>query len=102
MVELRDEGGAVALGRVLTLIIDATDSDAETAIQAANNASREHPCRVITVSDMNPAADNQLDAEIRIGGAAGASEVQKIKMHGTMNRIGACDITANKLTRQQM
>lgn len=93
MVELRDEGGAVALGRVLTLIVDATDSNAETAIQAANNASREHPCRVITVSGMNPEAQNQLDAEIRIGGDAGASEVLKLTLHGALAKQGAAVVT---------
>lgn len=72
---LRDEGGAVALGRVLTLIIDVGDRDVETAIETANDASREHPCRVIVlvVDTQRPAAE--LDAEIRVGGDAGASEV---------------------------
>ena len=51
MVELRETGGAVALGRVLTLVIVTEDSSAtEQAIQAANDASREHPARVIVVA----------------------------------------------------
>ena len=51
LVELREEGGAVTLGRVLTLVI-APDTQAvlEDSIAAANYASREHPCRVIVVS----------------------------------------------------
>ena len=51
LVELREEGGAVTMGRVLTLVI-APDTEAllEDSIEAANYASREHPCRVIVVS----------------------------------------------------
>lgn len=73
LVSLRDEGGAVALGRVLTLIVVAAAGEIETAIAATNTASREHPCRVIVVvpSDGEPG----LDAEIRVGADAGASEV---------------------------
>ena len=51
MVDLRESAGAVALGRVLTLLIITEDGpDAEAAIQAANDASREHPCRVIVLA----------------------------------------------------
>jgi len=89
MVELRDEGGAVALGRVLTLIIDATSGDAEAAITAANNASREHPCRVIAVTSGTSEEENRLDAEVRIGGDAGASEVLKLVLHGELATHGA-------------
>lgn len=74
LVEERDEGGAVALGRVLTLIIDAGTHDPESAIAASNVASREHPCRVIVLVEREAAAD-ALDAQIRLGGDAGASEV---------------------------
>ncbi|MDF2822950.1 MAG: oxidoreductase, partial [Mycobacterium sp.] len=47
---LREEGGAFTMARVLTLVI-APDSEAvlEKSIEAANAASREHPCRVIVV-----------------------------------------------------
>ena len=44
LVQIREQGGAVALGRVLTLIISTDFKGIETAIQAANDASREHPC----------------------------------------------------------
>ncbi|GIG29428.1 glucose-6-phosphate dehydrogenase assembly protein OpcA [Cellulomonas marina] len=75
LIEERDEGGAVALGRVLTLVIDAEDQDPEVAIAAANEASREHPCRVIVLARSAEPAESTLDAEIRLGGDAGASEV---------------------------
>lgn len=77
LVTLRDEGGAVALGRVLTLVIDASSSPTEVweeAIEAANDASREHPCRVIVLAAPHEGGGT-LDAQIRVGGDAGASEV---------------------------
>ena len=51
IVALREEGGEITLGRVLTLVI-APDTEAvlEESIEAANAASREHPCRVIVVA----------------------------------------------------
>ena len=50
ITQLREEGGAITLGRVLTLVV-APDTDAllEDAIEAAVGASREHPCRIIVV-----------------------------------------------------
>ncbi|HEY0186126.1 MAG TPA: glucose-6-phosphate dehydrogenase assembly protein OpcA [Cellulomonas sp.] len=75
LVTERDEGGAVALGRVLTLIIDVGSQDPEAAVEAANDASREHPCRVVVLSEELPTSTSELDAEIRLGGDAGASEV---------------------------
>ena len=45
LVRLRNDVGAMALGRVLTLLIIADESDADEAIEAANDASRQHPCR---------------------------------------------------------
>jgi hypothetical protein len=73
LVTIREEGGAVALGRVLTLIIETDLDGLERAVKAANDASREHPCRVIVLaSESNAIAQEaRLDAEIRVGGDAG-------------------------------
>ncbi|MFM2412049.1 MAG: hypothetical protein RLZZ587_382, partial [Actinomycetota bacterium] len=72
----REEGGAVALGRVLTLVITTTKDRTEKVIAAANEASREHPMRIIVISEVPDGfTDSPLDAEIRLGGDAGASEV---------------------------
>src|SRR5437763_6867630 len=85
MVELREVGGAVALGRVLTLVIVTGDgTETETAIQAANDASREHPSRVIVVARGSREAAARLDAQIRIGGDAGASEVIVLRLYGPL------------------
>ncbi|PJI85427.1 glucose-6-phosphate dehydrogenase assembly protein OpcA [Luteimicrobium subarcticum] len=83
LVKLRDEGGAVTLGRVLTLIIRVNEDGLEEAVQAANDASREHPCRVIVVSPVGARNHKaSLDAEIRVGGDAGASEVILLRPTG--------------------
>ena len=81
LVRVREEGGAVALGRVLTLVIITRDGMAEEAIEAANDASREHPMRVIVVI-ADDSGESQLDAQIRVGGDAGASEVIVLHARG--------------------
>ena len=86
LVKIREEGGAVALGRVLTLVISTELGHEEEAIEAANDASREHPMRVIVISTANEGPitkdDPRLDAQIRVGGDAGASEVIVLKAYG--------------------
>lgn len=90
MVELRESGGAVALGRVLTLVIVTGDgTETEQAIQAANDASREHPARVIVVARGLREAAPRLDAQIRVGGDAGASEVIVLRLYGPLAEEGA-------------
>jgi glucose-6-phosphate dehydrogenase assembly protein OpcA len=89
LVKIREEGGVVALGRVLTLVIATAPGGEEEAIEAANDASREHPMRVIVVSsepDESPDVPARLDAEIRVGGDAGASEVIVLRARGDAAR----------------
>lgn len=86
LVDLRESGGAVALGRVLNLIININESDAEPAIQAANAASRDHPCRVLVLAGGSARGSSRLDAQIRLGGDAGASEVIVLRSFGELVR----------------
>ncbi|AYE95538.1 glucose-6-phosphate dehydrogenase assembly protein OpcA [Mycobacterium paragordonae] len=84
--EMREMAGVVTMGRVLTLII-APDSDAvvEDSIQAANDASHEHPSRIIVTKRGNAYADEpRLDAQIRVGGDAGAGEVVVLSLSGPL------------------
>ncbi len=83
---IREESGAPALGRVLTLVI-APDSEQtlEGAIEAANFASREHPCRVIVMlTGDRGASKSRLDAELRVGADAGAGEVVVLRLQGEL------------------
>ncbi|MDO5634075.1 MAG: glucose-6-phosphate dehydrogenase assembly protein OpcA [Micrococcus sp.] len=72
---LRDASGVVALGRVLTLVISTDADGVEPALRAANAASLEHPCRIVVLALGDPAGPDRLDAEIRVGGDAGASDI---------------------------
>ena len=85
LIQERDEGGAIALGRVLTLIINVDGKDAEEAIGAANDASREHPCRIIVLANDDQDGPAALDAQIRLGGDAGASEVIVLRPMGELS-----------------
>ena len=58
------------MGMVLTLIIVTDEAEQYDAIRAANQAAREHPCRVLAVIARKPKADSRLDAEIRVGESA--------------------------------
>jgi len=74
--QARDESGAVALGRVLTLVITTNEDKSEKVIAAANEASREHPMRIVVINNVSDATQAvPLNAELRLGGDAGASEV---------------------------
>ncbi len=84
LVDLREGGGTIALGRVLTLVIVTGEHDAEDAIDAANSASHEHPCRVIVVVQGTTRGADRLDAQIRVGGDAGASEVLVLRLYGQL------------------
>ena len=117
LIELKQNGNAVALGRVLTLVILNDQSDpttvsqvvstsstneggsttdhhtgAETAITAANQASREHPARILALTGA-PGEQPALDAELRIGGDAGASEVVALKLSGLLREQSEAVIT---------
>jgi glucose-6-phosphate dehydrogenase assembly protein OpcA len=86
IVALREEGGAITLGRVLTLVI-APDSESllEESIEAANAASREHPCRVIVVIPGDRlTTEPRLDAQLRVGRDAGANEVVVLRLSGPL------------------
>jgi glucose-6-phosphate dehydrogenase assembly protein OpcA len=82
---LREEGGAITLSRVLTLVISVDSDDVlEDSIEAANFASREHPCRVIVVVAGDRDTGPRLDAQLRVGGDAGAGEVVVLQLHGEL------------------
>jgi glucose-6-phosphate dehydrogenase assembly protein OpcA len=89
LVDLRSSGGAVALGRVLTLVLVTDEIGADDAIEVANDASREHPCRVIAIVRANKRGSSRLDAQIRVGGDAGASEVVVLRLYGPLAEHGS-------------
>jgi glucose-6-phosphate dehydrogenase assembly protein OpcA len=86
--QVRMGGGAGALGRVLTLVVVTEDGLAEPVIGAACDAAREHPARVIVIARGNRRGVARLDAQIRVGGDAGASEVVAMRLFGPLAEHG--------------
>lgn len=87
ITSLREEGGAITLGRVLTLVV-APDTEArvEDSIEAAVAASREHPCRIIVVVPADRlAGEARLDGQLRVGADAGAGEVVVLRISGPLS-----------------
>ncbi len=84
LVQLRNEVGAMALGRVLTLVISVTAEDADEVIEIAAEASRQHPCRILVLVTGSKRGKPHLDGQIRLGGDAGASEVVVLTLSGTL------------------
>jgi len=85
LVQLRESNGVITQGRVLTLVVcTLASSEAEDAIDAANDASREHPCRVVVLARGDRDAETRLDAQIRVGGDAGAAEVIVLRLTGRL------------------
>lgn len=93
LVRLRSETGSMALTRVLTLVVVVDESDADWAIEVANDASRQHPCRIIVVVTANRRGAARLDGQIRIGGDAGASEVVVLRLFGPLAAHGRAVVT---------
>jgi len=88
LVRLRNDVGAMTLGRVLTLIIVVDHHRPDEISAAPHDASRQHPCRIIVVVAGNRRGANRMDAQIRVGGDAGASEVVVLRLFGTLANHG--------------
>jgi len=83
--EARRRLGGMTLGMVLTLIIVTDEAAQYDAIRAANQAAREHPCRVLAVIARKAKADSRLDAEIRVGEAS-PGETIVLRMYGPLGQ----------------
>ena len=86
--ELHEQRGEAAIGRVLTLLISVDAAHMEKALETANEASREHPCRVIAIltHEQDEDATSSLDAQIRFGADAGAGEIILLRPHDGLVR----------------
>lgn len=86
LVAVRERNGVFTLGRVMTLVIVTASGFEEDAILAANTASREHPCRIIVLVDCGAGQPTRLNAQIRLGGEVGASEIIVLYGYGQLAR----------------
>ena len=83
----------MALSRVLTLVVITNEDHADGAIETANDATRQHPSRIIVVVTANRRGASRLDAQIRVGGDAGASEVVVLRLFGPLADHGRSVVT---------
>jgi glucose-6-phosphate dehydrogenase assembly protein OpcA len=83
LTEARRGSGNAALGMVLTLVIDVSETEHYDALQAANAAAREHPCRIVTVIRRPGKSHPRLDAEIRVGDNL-LGEVIVLRLYGLL------------------
>ena len=79
--QARQRLGGPASGMVLTLVIVTDEAAQYDAVRAANEAAREHPCRVLVVITRRPTAGPRLDAEIRVGESS-PGETLLLRMYG--------------------
>ena len=87
LVQGRREIGAPAVGMVLTLVIVTDEENAYDALKAANDASREHPSRILVVikrvsRSPRDRTTSRLDAEVRLGAEAGTGETVVLRLYG--------------------
>ncbi|NKX50107.1 glucose-6-phosphate dehydrogenase assembly protein OpcA, partial [Arthrobacter deserti] len=86
LVAVRERNGVFTLGRVMTLVIVPASGFEEDAILAANTASHEHPCRIIVLVECGAGQPTRLNAQIRLGGEVGASEIIVLYGYGQLAR----------------
>lgn len=71
--------------RVLTLIVVVNaDDEVDAVLDSIRDASHEHPSRVLVVIRGNRRAEPLLNAELRVGGEAGASEIVVMHLFGAL------------------
>ena len=85
LTEARRRLGGMTMGMVLTLIIVTDEAEQYDAIRAANQAAREHPCRVLAVITRKPKSESRLDAEIRVGESS-PGETIVLRMYGALGQ----------------
>ncbi|MFE9254485.1 glucose-6-phosphate dehydrogenase assembly protein OpcA [Streptomyces sp. NPDC006879] len=89
LVQARRDIGTPAIGMVLTLVIVTDEENAYDALKSANDASHEHPSRIIVVIkrvSRSPRSrrDSRLDAEVRVGADSGTGETVVLRLHGEL------------------
>jgi glucose-6-phosphate dehydrogenase assembly protein OpcA len=76
----RIRAGSPAMGMVMTLIVVVDEDDAETAMDAAKQASHEHPARVLGVILGDGRGAAQVNAQVAIGqGWTGETALIRLK-----------------------
>ena len=85
LLNARRAAGSPAMGMVMTLVIVVPDEDAEEALDAATEAAREHPSRLLGVVIGSGRGQASIRCEIRTG-AGTAGEMALIHLSGEVTK----------------
>lgn len=89
LITMRDDSGAMALGRVMTLIVVTDEAGADDALTAARSATRRHPSRIVAIVTGDRRSKSRMDARLELGGEVGVSEIVQLKLTGELANHGA-------------
>ncbi|HXP18030.1 MAG TPA: glucose-6-phosphate dehydrogenase assembly protein OpcA [Streptosporangiaceae bacterium] len=84
LIRASQQLGGLATGVVLNLIIMTDESAQHDAVQAATQAGREHPCRVLGLIARDGRSASRLDAEITVGESA-AGQMVVLRIYGELS-----------------
>jgi glucose-6-phosphate dehydrogenase assembly protein OpcA len=84
-VRARRKAGSPAMGMVMTLVFVVEEEDSEEAMNAARNASREHPARVLGVILGDGRGAARVDAQVGIG-SGWTGEAAMIRLRGEVTK----------------
>lgn len=76
--------GSPTVGMVLTLLVLTDELNQSDALQAASQAAREHPMRIIGLIQRPGRGEAHLDAQIQVGGDDGPGELIACRLHGEL------------------
>jgi glucose-6-phosphate dehydrogenase assembly protein OpcA len=81
LLTARKAAGSPAMGMVMTMVVVVPSADAERAVEAAREAAREHPSRVLALIIGPARGASRIDAEIRSGSGT-PGETALIRLSG--------------------
>lgn len=77
-----------AFGQVFTLVVVMDGASLPETLEACEEAAREHPSRIVLVSNGSARSD-RLDAEIRVGDGV-PGEIISLRLHGSLTAHREC------------
>jgi glucose-6-phosphate dehydrogenase assembly protein OpcA len=87
-IRARRHAGSPAMGMIMTLVIVADEKDADSAMNIARSASREHPARILGVVIGDKRGTPHVHAQVGIGSGA-SGERALIRLTGEVTQHAA-------------
>jgi glucose-6-phosphate dehydrogenase assembly protein OpcA len=84
LMKARREAGSPIMGAVLTLVVATDEQDHYDAMDAAVEAAREHPARIVVVIRRPEKSKSQLNAQVRVGDNTGPGETIVLRLQGEL------------------